>query len=173
MENKDAKVTPERQAELAKLTGLFGIRPDTRFTTTISVFEIMDAPPQFTFIYMTTSAKEEYQERMDAVMRKAESDSPAPEVETSEEKISRVNRALQKYRKEHDGVIEWLLRKHLIGMEGYPDSKEGGFIEYKAEAGSMSFTTWDSIAGPLRPLLAEKLISRSFSNELESTAVKS
>ena len=165
METHKAEITPTTEAAIADLSSYFGIRPGTLYTGTLEVFDGLPEAqrPQVTIEYMTSSARAEYADRMAALMPKEEATD-----------VSRVMEVLREKRKEHEAVNEWLIKKHLVSIEKYPDAtRPGEFLDIKREGSELSAASWESIAYALRSHLSGFINATNFASELEKNAVKS
>ncbi len=166
MEIIKSELTPENIEALASFGSYFGIRPGTLYTGTLEVFDGLPEAlrPQVTIEYMTSSARAEYADRMAALMPKGQ----APDGEEA------VMDALRDKRTEHQAINEWLIKKHLVSIEKYPDATSPGqFIAINREGNELSAASWETLSFALRPHVAAFIIAKNFASELEKNAVKS
>ncbi len=168
-------LTPEKKQEIARLSTYFGIRPDATFTESLHVFEGMPEAerPTFTFKFMSSSMKEEYEDKMQKLMSRIEKESPAPKDETEDERVTRITMALSEHKAERNAIMYPYVRKCLTEISGLP-YVDGATLNYVrgAETETPDWV-WDSLSYALRPILANLLFTRSFVSEVEATAVKS
>jgi len=166
-------LTPEKKAEVARLSTFFGIRPGATFTESPYVFDGLPEGdrPTFTFRFMSSSMKEEYDDKMTKLMARVEKENPPPAGESDEQRTMRVATALTEHRSERNAIMYPFVRKCLVGVEKLPYADGEGVVSWNGDG--VPDYVWDSLSYALRPILANLLFTRSFVNEVEATAVKS